>query len=158
MNLTSIPSCLIYYITNKGERNEHNTSRTNICIPMGRSAYNHRSYHMVDIKKNIEDNFIWRDPLDSEEAKGNIVYTCPEHGKETYFKIKALERQRKMQDYVYVWFKHRNHSEKMWVRITKGSRLKGQGTLDNEPTILTHLKLRDIVKFKTDEEGITWGR
>jgi hypothetical protein len=46
----------------------------------------------------------------------------------------------------------------MWVRITSGSRLKGQGTLDNEPTILTHLKLRDIVKFKTDEEGITWGR
>jgi uncharacterized protein YegJ (DUF2314 family) len=113
---------------------------------------------MVNIKKNIKDNFIWRDPLDSEEAKGNIVYTCPEHGKETYFKIKALERQRKMQDYVYVWFKHRNHSEKMWVRITKGSRLKGQGTLDNEPTILTHLKLRDIVKFKTDVEGITWGR
>ena len=24
---------------------------------------------MVNIKKNIEDNFIWRDPLDSEEAK-----------------------------------------------------------------------------------------
>jgi hypothetical protein len=24
---------------------------------------------MVNIKKNIEDNFIWRDPMDSEEAK-----------------------------------------------------------------------------------------
>lgn len=120
---------------------------------------------MVDIKKNIEDNFIWRDPLDSEEAKqmqqedeGNVVYTCPEHGKETYFKIKALERQRKMQDYVYVWFKHRNHSEKMWVRITKGSRLKGEGTLDNVPKILTKLQHRQMVKFKTDVEGITWGR
>ena len=119
---------------------------------------------MVNIKKNIEDNFIWRDPLDSEEAKGNVepednvVYTCPEHGKETYFKIKALERQRKMQDYVYVWFKHRNHSEKMWVRITKGSRLKGEGTLDNVPKVLTKLQHRQMVKFKTDVEGITWGR
>jgi hypothetical protein len=82
---------------------------------------------MVNIKKNIEDNFIWRDPMDSEEAKqmseeakGNIVYTCPEHGKETYFKIKALERQRKMEDYVYVWFKHRNHSEKTLKRCGLG--------------------------------------
>jgi uncharacterized protein YegJ (DUF2314 family) len=128
---------------------------------------------MVNIKKNIEKNFIWRDPLDSEEAKAmaieetvphndikesNIVYSCPKHGKETYFSIKKLEQMRKMRDYVYVWFKHRNRSEKMWVRITSGSRLKGQGTLDNEPTILTHLKLKDIVKFKTDVEGITWGR
>ena len=123
-----------------------------------RTLGNNRSGIMVDIKKNIEDNFIWRDPLDSEEAKGNIVYSCPEHGKETYFKIKALERQRKMQDYVYVWFKHRNHSEKMWVRITKGSRLKGEGTLDNVPKILTKLQHRQMVKFKTDVEGITWGR
>ena len=120
---------------------------------------------MVDIKKNIEDNVIWRDPMDSEEAKqmseeakGNIVYTGPEHGKETYFKIKGLERQRKMQDYVYVWFKHRNHSEKMWVRITKGSRLKGEGTLDNVPKVLTKLQHRQTVKFKTDVEGIPWGR
>ena len=128
---------------------------------------------MVNIKKNIEKNFIWRDPLDSEEAKAmaieetvphndikesNIVYSCPKHGKETYFSIKKLEQMRKMRDYVYVWFKHKNRSEKMWVRITSGSRLKGQGTLDNEPTILTHLKLKDIVKFKTDVEGITWGK
>ena len=47
---------------------------------------------MVNIKKNVTDNFIWRDPMDSEEAKGNVVYTCSEHGKETYFRIKALER------------------------------------------------------------------
>lgn len=113
---------------------------------------------MVNIKKNIEDNFIWRDPLESEEAKGNVVYTCPEHGKETYFKIKALERQVKMRDYVYVWFKHKKHSEKMWVRIKKGSRLKGEGTLDNQPKILVKMKLGDPVKFKTDVEGITWGR
>ena len=102
--------------------------------------------------------------VDSEEAKqmaeeeGNVVYTCPNHGKETYFKIKALERQPKMRDYVYVWFKHGKHAEKMWVRITKGSRLKGEGTLDNQPAVLTKMKLRDHVKFKTDVEGITWGR
>ncbi len=93
-----------------------------------------------------------------QEDKGNIVYSCPDHGKETYFKIKQLERQVNMRDYVYVWFKHRARSEKMWVRITKGSRLKGEGTLDNVPQILTKLKLRDVVKFRTDEEGITWGR
>jgi uncharacterized protein YegJ (DUF2314 family) len=95
--------------------------------------------------------------IDQEEA-GNIAYSCPKHGKDTYFKIKQLERQIKMRDYVYVWFKHNGYSEKMWVRITKGSRLKGEGLLDNEPQILTKLKIRDHVKFKTDVEGITWGR
>ena len=51
-----------------------------------------------------KDKFIWRDPLDSEEAKqmeeeakqieeDNVVFSCPHHGKETYFKIKALERR-----------------------------------------------------------------
>ena len=108
-----------------------------------------------------KDKFIWRDPLDSEEAKqmeeSNVVFSCPEHGKETYFKIKALERRPSMQDYVYVWFKHRGYAEKMWVRITKGSRLKGEGLLDNVPKILTKLQLRQQVKFKTDLEGITWG-
>jgi len=92
------------------------------------------------------------------EQTENIVYSCAKHGKETYFKIKALERQVRMRDYVYVWFKQRNRHEKMWVRITKGSRLKGEGLLDNVPTVLTKYKLRDPVKFKTDEEGITWGR
>ena len=96
--------------------------------------------------------------VETVQKDDNIVYSCPKHGKQTYFQIKRLEQMRKMRDYVYVWFKHKNKSEKMWVRITSGSRLKGQGTLDNQPTILTHLKLRDIVKFKTDVEGITWGR
>jgi uncharacterized protein YegJ (DUF2314 family) len=93
-----------------------------------------------------------------QESKDNLLLSCEEHGKETYFRIKALEGQRNMQDYVYVWFKKRGQSEKMWVRITKGSRLKGHGTLDNVPKILTQLKLKDKVKFKTDEEGITWGK
>ena len=53
------------------------------------------------------------------EERDNIVYTCPKHGKETYFNIKKLERMPKMRDYVYVWFKHKKQSEKMWVRITQ---------------------------------------
>lgn len=92
------------------------------------------------------------------EKDDNIVYTCPKHGKDTYFQIKKLERMRKMREFVYVWFKHKDRSEKMWVRITSGTRLKGQGLLDNVPKILKHLQIKDIVKFKTDVEGITWGR
>tara|TARA_R100000908_G_scaffold45893_2_gene22353 strand:+ start:188 stop:466 length:279 start_codon:yes stop_codon:yes gene_type:complete len=90
--------------------------------------------------------------------KDNVIFSCPDHGKETYFKIKELERQIKMKGFVYVWFTHRGHNEKMWVRITKGSRIKGEGLLDNVPQVLTKLQLRDHVKFKTDVEGITWGR
>ena len=116
-----------------------------------------------------KDKFIWRDPLDSEEAKqmeeeakqieeDNVVFSCPHHGKETYFKIKALERRPSMQDYVYVWFKHRGYAEKMWVRITRGDRSKGQGRLDNQPIKLMFYKLGDIIKFKTDADGITWGK
>jgi hypothetical protein len=90
--------------------------------------------------------------------KGNIVYSCKEHGVETYFNIKKLEKHRKMRSYVYVWFKEEGHDEKMWVRITSGDRKKGQGRLDNMPTLLEHLKLGDHVRFKTDKGGITWGR
>jgi len=112
---------------------------------------------MVNIKKNIEDSFLGT--ISHNDLKdSNIVYTCPKHGKDTYFKIKRLEKMPKMRDYVYCWFKHKDRSEKMWVRITSGSRIKGQGLLDNQPSVLTHLKLRDIVKFNTDVEGITWAR
>ena len=90
--------------------------------------------------------------------KDNIVFSCKEHGKETYFNIKKLEKHRKMRSYVYVWFMSDGQNEKMWVRITKGSRLKGEGTLDNVPKVLTKLQHRQMVKFKTDVEGITWGR
>jgi uncharacterized protein YegJ (DUF2314 family) len=96
--------------------------------------------------------------ISNKEAESNIVYSCPDHGKETYFAIKKLERKMKMRDFVYVWFKHRKYNEKMWVRITKGSRLKGEGLLNNVPRILTKLQLHQPVKFKTDVEGITWGR
>ena len=36
--------------------------------------------------------------------KDNIVFSCKEHGKDTYFNIKKLEKHRKMRSYVYVWF------------------------------------------------------
>ena len=89
--------------------------------------------------------------------KDNIVFSCKEHGKDTYFNIKKLEKHRKMRSYVYVWFKSDGQAEKMWVRITSGERTKGQGRLDNTPTLLDHLKLGDNIRFKTDKEGITWG-
>ena len=54
------------------------------------------------------NKFIMKDPLESEEAKweenNNVAWSCPKHGKQTYFNIKKLERQRKMREYVYVWF------------------------------------------------------
>lgn len=99
----------------------------------------------------------------SEEAQwekdNNIAWSCPEHGKQTYFNVKKLEKHRKMRDYVYVWFQDKElGDEKMWVRITQGSRSKGQGRLDNQPVKLSYLKLGDIVKFKTDADGIAWGK
>ena len=94
----------------------------------------------------------------THEDPDNVIFTCSDCGKDTYFAIKALEKKRKMKDYVYVWFKHKSNSEKMLVKILKGSRLKGEGKIDNVPQILTKLKLHQLVKFKTDVEGITWGR
>ena len=99
--------------------------------------------------------YIKRDPLESEEAK-NIVYSCKEHGKDTYFSIKKMERKRSMKNYVYVWFKKGNVAEKMWVVILKGNQKAGEGRLDNVPKHLMHLELGQTIKFKTDKEGITW--
>lgn len=95
---------------------------------------------------------------DKWEMSNNMVFSCPEHGKETYFTIKKLELQRKMRNYVYVWFKNKNKHEKMWVRITQGDQKKGVGKLDNAPQILKHLHLSQIIKYKTDKEGITHGQ
>ena len=68
-----------------------------------------------------------------EEEKDNIIMTCPTHSKETYFRIKKLERAINMEDYVYVWFKDKEDGdEKMWVRITKGTKIKGLGKLLSE--------------------------
>ena len=96
-------------------------------------------------------------PKTDEREKDNVIFTCKKHGKETYFKIKKLEKMRKMREYVYVWFDVDGLTEKMWVRIISGDRQKGMGKLDNVPSILEHLKLGDLIRFKTDKEGITWG-
>ena len=96
-------------------------------------------------------------PKTDEREKDNVIFTCKKHGKETYFKIKKLEKMRKMREYVYVWFNVDGLTEKMWVRIISGDRQKGMGKLDNVPSILEHLKLGDLIRFKTDKEGITWG-
>ena len=94
-----------------------------------------------------------------EKEKDNIIMTCPTHGVETYFRIKKLERTINMEDYVYVWFKDKDDGdEKMWVRLTKGTKIKGVGKLDNVPIKLTKFKLGSIVKFKTNEDGITWAQ
>ena len=96
-------------------------------------------------------------PKTDEREKDNVIFTCKKHGKETYFKIKKLEKMRKMREYVYVWFDVDGLTEKMWVRIISGDRKKGMGKLDNVPSILDHLRLGDLIRFETDKEGITWG-
>ena len=96
-------------------------------------------------------------PKTDEREKDNIIFTRKEHSKETYFKIKKLEKMRKMREYVYVWFNVDGLTEKMWVRIISGDRKKGMGKLDNVPSILDHLRLGDLIRFETDKEGITWG-
>jgi len=89
-------------------------------------------------------------------VKDPVVYSCGEHGKETYFSIKKMEKKKNMRSYVYVWFKKHGLSEKMWVRILKGDQKAGEGRLDNLPQVLPGLRIGDLVKFKTDKEGITW--
>ena len=42
-------------------------------------------------------------PKTDEREKDNVLFTCKKHGKETYFKIKKLEKMRKMREYVYVF-------------------------------------------------------
>jgi uncharacterized protein YegJ (DUF2314 family) len=93
-----------------------------------------------------------------QESKDNLLLSCEAHGKETYFNIKKMEKKPSMRCYVYVWFKRKKQAEKMWVRILKGTQKEGLGELDNIPTFLTHLELGQTIKFKTDEEGITWGK
>ena len=93
----------------------------------------------------------------SEE--GNIVYSCPEHGLEVYRKLKNNPSVPK--DYVYSYFPPvtledgRQMIEKMWIKITKGNRMGGEGILDDEPQHNPNFKLHDVVRFKTDENDIT---
>ena len=59
---------------------------------------------------------------------------------------------------VYGWFKDKTFGdEKMWVKITKGDRNEGVGTLSNIPIKFKHMDYGNIVKFKTNKKGITYG-
>ena len=87
------------------------------------------------------------------EKESNIVYTCKEHGKETYFKIKQAEKT--LKDFVYVWFKEGNVSEKMWVKVRSGTQRIGFGTVDNEPRHLKNWKRMDTLFFETGRDKVT---
>ena len=85
----------------------------------------------------------------------NVFYTCKDCGVETYKIIKSTEDN--YDNMAYVWFKDEiNGDEKMWVKITSGNVFKGAGRLRNKP-VKIKMKYNDKVKFKTDEEGITYG-
>ena len=86
----------------------------------------------------------------------NILYTCKHHGVDTYHLIKNTEHN--YPGMVYVWFKDKTFGdEKMWVKITKGDRNKGVGTLNNIPIKFKHMNYGNIFKFKTNKKGITYG-
>ena len=88
--------------------------------------------------------------------KNNILFTCKDHGKDTYKLIKNTEHN--YDNMAYVWFKDKvDGDEKMWVKITSGDVFKGTGRLRNRPVKL-NMKFNDKVKFETDKEGITYGR
>ena len=85
----------------------------------------------------------------------NIIYTCGDCGVETYLTIKSQEKE--FPNAVYVWFELGGIIEKMWVQIGKGNQQKGWGYLDNKPTLIKCLNYKDIIRYKTDEKGITRG-
>ena len=87
----------------------------------------------------------------TKEDDKNIVFTCKEHGKETYFKIKSQEKELPFSNFVYVWFKEEDLVEKMWVQITEGTQKSGVGKLNNVPTLLENKKLGDKVVFPSHD-------
>jgi len=93
----------------------------------------------------------------SEE--NNILYTCEQHGNEVYFKIK--NNPQVPRDYIYSYFPPvklddgRTLQEKMWVKITEGTRKGGMGTVENMPEFATDFMLGDKVRFETDDNDIT---
>ena len=89
------------------------------------------------------------------EPRENIIYTCKEHGKETYFKIKKQELLKEFKDFVYVWFTEDGVSEKMWVKTRSGTQLRGFGTINNEATLLKNWKLNDVLFYETGRDKIT---
>ena len=91
-----------------------------------------------------------------DELKDNVVWSCPEHSLDTYFKVKEFENKPEAKDYVYVRFKDDDQFESMWVKILQGTQQQGYGELNNIPVKLVDRKLGDTISYKTDKEGVTW--
>ena len=91
-----------------------------------------------------------------DELKDNVVWSCPKHGLDTYFKVKEFEKKPEAKDYVYVRFKDEEQFESMWVKILQGTQQQGYGELNNIPVKLVDRKLGDTISYKTDKEGVTW--
>lgn len=90
---------------------------------------------------------------------GNIVYSCEEHGLETY---KSIKNNPNVPDnYIYCYFPifrtedGRGVVEKMWVEITEGNRDAGKGKLANEPEWNLNYQIDQIVSFETDKNDVT---
>ena len=91
-----------------------------------------------------------------KEADSNVVWTCPEHSLDMYFKVKEFEKKPEAKDYVYVRFKEDDQFESMWVKILQGTQHQGYGELNNIPVKLLDRRLGDTISYKTDKEGVTW--
>ena len=91
-----------------------------------------------------------------DELDNNVVWSCPEHGMETYFKVKEFEKKPEAANFVYVRFQKDDQIESMWVRIRKGNQLQGEGELNNIPVKLLDRKLGETIHYKTDKGGVTW--
>jgi hypothetical protein len=90
-----------------------------------------------------------------QKPKENMIYTCKEHGKETYFKIKKQELLKDFKNFVYVWFTEGNVNEKMWVQIRSGTQRRGFGTVANEARHLKKWKLHDTLFYETGRDRVT---
>jgi hypothetical protein len=92
----------------------------------------------------------------NKESEDNVVWSCPEHSLDTYFKVKQFEKRPEAKDFVYVRFADGDKKESMWVKILKGTQQRGHGKIDNMPVHLMDRKLGDVINYKTDKEGVTW--
>ncbi len=92
----------------------------------------------------------------NKESEDNVVWSCPEHSLDTYFKVKQFEKRPEAKHFVYVRFADGDKKESMWVKILQGTQQRGHGKIDNIPVHLMDRKLGDIINYKTDKEGVTW--
>ena len=91
----------------------------------------------------------------NEIEKGNVVYSCKEHGVDLYHAVK--NNPEVPSEYIYCVFPKAPDgvTEKMWVLITDGDRNKGVGTVQNVPAH-AEFSLDERVSFYTNEEDVTY--